>query len=111
MDHLYRKKTYPSGAVRYQRVHQFDDGDPSNGIWLIERGGRSQRWINEKLFDIPRLKSQAALERYHSTICNALLHWVDSHRAGSVADLASKIIKDIAEEATRDEGGIHKYDF
>ena len=69
MDKLYRKRTLPSGRVRYEEAFDFQDlGDIIEGLWVHrkESYGRSYSWVSSYCGPVPdipeNLKDRAALE-------------------------------------------------
>jgi len=95
MSYLYRKVKFPSGKVRYYETHQWDSGDPSNGIWYIEKkkSGLSYRWIAKKLADLPRAMKLAELEPHKDMICKKIIE--SSSRRMSISDLVDEIFAEI----------------
>ena len=81
MDRLYRKRTLPSGRVRYEEAFDFQDfEDIVEGIWVHRKEpyGRSYSWVSEycgPVPDIPEsLKNRSALEVKRQDILNKVNH-------------------------------------
>lgn len=89
MEQLYRKREYSSGKVRYEPVHQWNFGDPADGIWFVFKNGF--RWITEKIEDIPNPTLRFQLEQYRDAVCQKLIRL--SEEAKSVDQVVTEIFK------------------
>ena len=79
MQRLYRKRTMPSGRVRYEEAFN-DFGDLPEGLWVLkkEAHGRSYSWVSSycgPVADIPEsLKNRAALETKRQAVLDKVNH-------------------------------------
>jgi len=80
MDELYQKRKTPGGATVYDPVFRSWDGNPKNGLWIVncENYGRSFRWISEYVGPVEqlprRLRDRAALEGLRDKVLAKLVH-------------------------------------
>ena len=79
MNELYSKRKTPGGATVYDPVFRSWDGNPKNGLWIVncERYVRSFRWISDyvgPVGKIPRrLRDRAALEQVRDKVLAKLV--------------------------------------
>ena len=81
MQRLYRKRTLPSGRVKYEESFQFDDmGDIIEGLWVHQKThiGRSFSWVSEYCGPVPEipesLRNRAALEAKRQDVLDKVNH-------------------------------------
>lgn len=104
MEKLYRKRITPGGRVVYDEVFQFDEGDPTPGIWWINEtyNGGARRWICEKLEDLPKARKLAEMEPYRDEICQAI-NKVLSQNQYSIDEICTAIFRAVAEKEEKNE--------
>ena len=94
MDKLYRKRTLPSGRVRYEETHEWNTGgDPAEGLWVVRRNGQSRTWINYKIADIPLHVDIAWVAGQIDVIAEA----IHAHRDRSTYEAAIAVINALME--------------
>lgn len=92
---LYRKVIHKSGAVRYEEIFQWDEGDPADGVWYIKKeGGRKFRWITEKLSELPQALAAATLVPHESKIIKELSTLLAS-KGYTIKDIIDAVAKAI----------------
>ena len=91
MDDLYYKHITKGGRTYYHPAFTFWAGNPADGLWYVkqEQHSHKQKWICERLEDLPQARKMAELEPYRDKIVQE----IETLQGRSLDDIITAIFK------------------